>query len=54
MAWNILEMLGLGKKTKQEPKKKKAPIIKEKRKRKLLRRKNNERSFLSLGIKIKF
>ena len=28
MAWNILAMLGLGKKTKQEPKKKKAPIIK--------------------------
>ena len=31
MAWNILEMLGLGKKTKQEPKKKKAPIIKKKK-----------------------
>ena len=45
MAWNILEMLGLGKKTKQKFKEKTLIIKKKKRKRKLLRRKNNERSF---------
>ena len=31
MAWNVLEMLGLSKKVKEEPKKKKSPTIKKKK-----------------------
>ena len=33
MAWNVLEMLGLSKKVKEEPKKKKSPTIKKKKKK---------------------
>ena len=36
MAWNVLEMLGLSKKVKEEPKKKKSPTIKKKKRRKAL------------------
>ena len=46
MAWNVLEMLGLSKKVKEEPKKKKSPTIKKKKKKK----KTNKKKKISFGL----